>query len=104
MERPTRRLTRRDLAKPADERDRKRRYGPFAPNGGTPARLGLDFCRRVGHNLPMKFLDQCKIYIRSGDGAAGAVSFRREKFINMAVRTAATAGGRRCCGSKRRRG
>ena len=29
----------------------------------------------------MKFLDQCKIQIRSGDGGAGAVSFRREKFI-----------------------
>jgi GTP-binding protein len=29
----------------------------------------------------MKFLDQCKIYIRAGDGGAGAVSFRREKFI-----------------------
>jgi len=29
----------------------------------------------------MKFLDQCKITIRSGDGGAGAVSFRREKFI-----------------------
>ena len=29
----------------------------------------------------MKFLDQCKIYIRSGDGGAGAVSFRREKFV-----------------------
>ncbi len=29
----------------------------------------------------MKFLDQCKIEIRSGDGGAGAVSFRREKFI-----------------------
>ena len=29
----------------------------------------------------MKFLDQCKIYIRSGDGGAGAVSFRREKLI-----------------------
>jgi GTP-binding protein len=29
----------------------------------------------------MKFLDQCKIHIRSGDGGAGAVSFRREKFI-----------------------
>ena len=31
----------------------------------------------------MKFLDQCKIYIRSGDGGGGAVSFRREKFISM---------------------
>jgi GTP-binding protein len=29
----------------------------------------------------MKFLDQCKVYVRSGDGGAGAVSFRREKFI-----------------------
>jgi len=29
----------------------------------------------------MKFLDQCKIYLRSGDGGGGAVSFRREKFI-----------------------
>jgi GTPase len=29
----------------------------------------------------MKFLDQAKIYIRSGDGGAGCVSFRREKFI-----------------------
>lgn len=29
----------------------------------------------------MKFLDQTKIYIRSGNGGGGAVSFRREKFI-----------------------
>jgi GTP-binding protein len=29
----------------------------------------------------MKFLDQCKVMIRSGDGGGGAVSFRREKFI-----------------------
>ncbi|MDX2274137.1 MAG: GTPase ObgE [Hyphomonadaceae bacterium] len=29
----------------------------------------------------MKFLDQCKIYVRAGNGGAGAVSFRREKFI-----------------------
>ncbi|MDZ4374047.1 MAG: GTPase ObgE, partial [Phenylobacterium sp.] len=29
----------------------------------------------------MKFLDQVKIYVRSGDGGGGAVSFRREKFI-----------------------
>ena len=31
----------------------------------------------------MRFLDQAKIYIRSGDGGAGALSFRREKFIPM---------------------
>jgi GTPase len=29
----------------------------------------------------MKFLDEAKIYVRAGDGGAGAVSFRREKFI-----------------------
>lgn len=31
----------------------------------------------------MKFLDQCKIYVRSGDGGGGAVSFRREKYIEF---------------------
>lgn len=29
----------------------------------------------------MKFLDEAKIHVRSGRGGAGAVSFRREKFI-----------------------
>ena len=31
----------------------------------------------------MKFLDQAKVYIKSGDGGAGCVSFRREKFIEF---------------------
>jgi GTP-binding protein len=31
----------------------------------------------------MKFLDQAKIYVRSGDGGPGSVSFRREKFIEF---------------------
>ncbi len=31
----------------------------------------------------MKFLDQAKVYIRSGDGGNGCVSFRREKFIEF---------------------
>jgi GTPase len=31
----------------------------------------------------MKFLDEAKIYIRSGDGGDGCVSFRREKFIEF---------------------
>lgn len=31
----------------------------------------------------MKFLDQAKVYIRSGDGGAGSVSFRREKFLEF---------------------
>jgi len=31
----------------------------------------------------MKFLDQAKIYIKSGDGGAGCMSFRREKYIEF---------------------
>lgn len=31
----------------------------------------------------MKFLDQAKIYIKSGDGGAGSVSFRREKSLEF---------------------
>lgn len=31
----------------------------------------------------MKFLDQAKIWVRSGDGGAGCVSFRREKYIEF---------------------
>jgi GTP-binding protein len=31
----------------------------------------------------MQFLDQCKIYLKSGDGGRGAMSFRREKFIEF---------------------
>ena len=31
----------------------------------------------------MQFLDQAKVYVRSGDGGNGAVSFRREKFIEF---------------------
>ncbi|MGI9482857.1 MAG: GTPase ObgE [Hyphomicrobiales bacterium] len=31
----------------------------------------------------MKFLDQAKVYVRSGDGGAGSVSFRREKYIEF---------------------
>ena len=31
----------------------------------------------------MKFLDQARIYVRSGDGGQGCVSFRREKFIEF---------------------
>ena len=33
------------------------------------------------HGAVMKFLDLAKVYIRSGSGGAGAVSFRREKYI-----------------------
>jgi len=31
----------------------------------------------------MQFLDQCKIYLKSGDGGRGSASFRREKFIEF---------------------
>ena len=31
----------------------------------------------------MKFLDQAKIFVKSGDGGAGSCSFRREKFIEF---------------------
>ena len=31
----------------------------------------------------MKFLDEAKVYVRSGDGGDGSVSFRREKYIEF---------------------
>ena len=31
----------------------------------------------------MKFLDQAKIYVRSGDGGDGTIAFRREKFMEF---------------------
>ena len=31
----------------------------------------------------MKFLDEAKIFIRSGDGGDGCVSFRREKYVEF---------------------
>lgn len=31
----------------------------------------------------MKFLDQAKIYVRSGDGGDGVTAFRREKYIEF---------------------
>ncbi|MGB3720205.1 MAG: GTPase ObgE [Proteobacteria bacterium] len=31
----------------------------------------------------MKFLDEAKIYVKAGDGGPGAISFRREKFIEF---------------------
>jgi GTPase len=31
----------------------------------------------------MQFLDQCKLYLKSGDGGGGSASFRREKYIEF---------------------
>ncbi|MFC3228312.1 GTPase ObgE, partial [Marinibaculum pumilum] len=31
----------------------------------------------------MKFLDQAKVFVKSGDGGAGCVSFRREKYVEF---------------------
>ena len=41
-------------------------------------------CRAIpSKDDTMKFLDLAKVYIRSGGGGAGCVSFRREKFIEF---------------------
>src|SRR5262249_8358574 len=46
------------------------------PEGSGPTRSPFLF-------VQMQFLDQCKIYLKSGDGGRGAMSFRREKFIEF---------------------
>jgi GTP-binding protein len=51
----------------------------FAANDG-PLLLGCSYLR-LRYGKAMKFLDQVKIHLSSGHGGAGAVSFRREKFI-----------------------
>jgi GTP-binding protein len=40
----------------------------------------------------MKFLDQAKIYVRSGDGGNGVVAFRREKYIEFGGPDGGTGG------------
>jgi len=43
----------------------------------------LKILTKVIRALNMKFLDQAKIFIQSGNGGAGCVSFRREKYIEF---------------------
>ena len=43
----------------------------------------LFLTNKKDYNKVMKFLDQAKIYIKSGDGGGGSVSFRREKYIEF---------------------
>jgi GTP-binding protein len=31
----------------------------------------------------MKFLDQAKVYVKSGEGGNGCISFRREKYVEF---------------------
>src|SRR5689334_8638826 len=53
--------------------------GPFPFFRWAPFSFGPLFRWRT----TMKFLDQAKIHLKSGDGGAGRVGFRREKFIEF---------------------
>ena len=46
---------------------------------GQPSPLCLSARRRRG--AAMKFLDQAKVFVKSGDGGPGCVSFRREAYV-----------------------
>lgn len=51
----------------------------MSPRSGSPYKRQQ---ARMGRKKnTMKFLDEAKIYLRSGNGGAGAVSFRREKSV-----------------------
>src|SRR5947209_8597077 len=80
----------------AQSRDRTRRRSPLRPRlCSAPLREVLRAALRPGNGrvvapcspphylYPMKFLDEAKVYIRSGDGGNGCVAFRREKFIEF---------------------
>ncbi len=62
---------------------------PCARGGGAPYRHATDTNGLVGASAgrpgkqQMKFLDQAKVFIRSGNGGGGSVSFLREKFLEF---------------------
>ncbi len=63
---------------------RKQRVFARSPRARRIRRnLHLDQRHQNPYLSSMKFLDEAKVYIRSGDGGAGCVSFRREKFIEF---------------------
>src|SRR6185437_6762096 len=55
--------------------------GRMGERAGSP--FSFSGPHKPRHGGPMQFLDQCKIYLKSGDGGAGSASFRREKFIEF---------------------
>ena len=50
---------------------------------GAAGPLGRDFGSAMTYIGAMKFLDEAKVYIASGAGGNGCISFRREKFIEF---------------------
>ena len=54
------------------------------PKGYPPPRQSP-----LAYIAAMHFLDQAKIFVKPGAGGPGAVSFRREKSVESAHRTAA---------------
>ena len=52
---------------------------PFGPRSLPPKALA--FAALIPYARAMHFLDQAKIYLKSGGGGPGAVSFRREKYV-----------------------
>src|SRR6266576_2667895 len=58
---------------------RPRKYGLFA----HIPRVKVAASAPRPYLCSMKFLDEAKVYIRSGDGGNGCVAFRREKYIEF---------------------
>jgi GTP-binding protein len=55
----------------------------FLSANGPPTSVHIGLAGVSRYGLTMKFLDEAKIYIQSGAGGNGCISFRREKFIEF---------------------